>query len=109
MRYKQIMMIYTFGFIGIILMSVFCVPNFVLVFHAGMILLMLTMMVALEWVMYGTGQRFFVDLFLFAGISIGVLLGLFENPHLEWIITKQSVVFIFVLTMIATYRALREK
>ena len=109
MKYKQISIIYVLGFIGILLLAVFCVPDSILAFHAGSILVMFSMMVGLEWVMYGSGQRLFVDIFLTVGLSIGILLGLFENPHLDWIITKHNVLFVFIITLVGTFRAWTRK
>ena len=74
MKYKQISLIYVLGFIGILLLAIFCVPDSILTFHAGSILVMFIMMIGLEWVMYGSGQRLFVDILLTVGLSIGILL-----------------------------------
>lgn len=108
MTNKKILYIYIVAFIMIMIALITCLSYSLILFKSICAIILLSMMVALEYVAFGLGNRFFVDVVLFLGLGIGIIIGLNVNPDFEYIISSITLASFTIIVIASTIRALRK-
>ena len=107
-KVKQTVIIYIFAIILYFIFRLIFLSNSPTVFYALHFILLLALMVIFEYLKYGMGTRLVIDITIFIGFTIGILLGCSSNPDMEGYLAG-SIGPMYPFVCIATYRYLQKK
>lgn len=109
MKTKKVLWVYIFAVTAIITTVLICVPSETTKLYGLITIILLTMMIATEYIEYGKGNRLFLDIALYIGMVIGIALGIFNNPNLNFLLTNSTVISFTFIVLVRTYLILKDK